>query len=78
MQVVRGADGHGARGLPCSTCHDVVNPPASYGPHAPPGAPTWHLPPPDQKMVFINLSAAGKCAPWSRTRTPTAVRISMR
>src|SRR5688500_6854871 len=58
MQGVRGPDGHGARGLPCSTCHDVVNPPASYGPHAPPGAPTWHLPPPDQKMVFINLSAA--------------------
>lgn len=62
MQVVRGPDGHGARGLPCSTCHDVVNPPASYGPHAPPGAPTWHLPPPEQKMVFINLSAAELCA----------------
>ena len=62
MQVVRGPDGHGTPGLSCAACHDVVNPPASYGPHAPPGAPTWHLPPPDQKMVFINLSAAELCA----------------
>jgi hypothetical protein len=62
MQVVRGPDGKGARGLPCATCHDVVNPPASFGPHAPPGAPTWHLPPPEHKMVFINLSAAQLCA----------------
>lgn len=62
MAVVRGADGFGAAGLPCSTCHDVINPPASFGPHAPPGAPTWRLPPPDQKMVFINLSPARLCA----------------
>ena len=62
MAVVRGSDGHGAAGLPCSTCHGEVNPPASFGPHAPPGAPTWHLPPPERKMVFINLSAAQLCA----------------
>ncbi len=62
MAVVRGPDGHGAPGLPCSTCHNVVNPPASFGPHAPPGAPAWHLPPPERKMVFINLSAAQLCA----------------
>jgi hypothetical protein len=62
MAVVRGADGLGVAGLPCSTCHDMVNPPASFGPHAPPGAPTWHLPPSDQKMVFINLSPAELCA----------------
>jgi hypothetical protein len=61
MQVVRGPDGHGAPGLSCASCHNVVNPPASYGANAPPGAPTWHLPPPDQKMVFINLSAAELC-----------------
>ncbi len=62
MAVVRGPDGMGVPGLPCSTCHDVTNPPASFGPHAPPGAPTWHLPPPDRKMVFINLSPAELCA----------------
>jgi hypothetical protein len=62
MAVERGPIGMGAPGLPCSTCHDVVNPPASYGVHAPPGAPTWRLPPPDRKMVFINLSAAELCA----------------
>ncbi len=62
MAVKRGPTGNGATGLPCSTCHNVVNPPASFGPHAPPGAPTWRLPPPQQKMVFINLSAAELCA----------------
>ncbi len=62
MAIVRGENGMGAAGLPCSTCHDVVNPPASFGPHAPPGAPNWHLPPPEVKMVFINLSPAELCA----------------
>lgn len=38
MNVVRGMDGKGAAGLPCATCH-ADNPPASYGPNAPPGAP---------------------------------------
>jgi hypothetical protein len=62
MEVTRGPDGHGAPGLPCSACHASANPPASYGPNAPPGAPNWHLPPPDQKMVFIDLTAAQLCA----------------
>lgn len=61
MLVKRGPDGKGAAGLPCSSCHNDVNPPASFGPNAPPGAPTWFLPPPHQKMVFINLSAAELC-----------------
>lgn len=60
--VSRGPDGHGAPGLPCSTCHGEANLPASYGPHTPPGAPNWHLPPPEHKMVFIDLSAAELCA----------------
>src|SRR4029450_3532188 len=46
QHAVRGAEGHGAPGLPCSTCHAAQNPPASYGPSMPPGAPNWHLPPP--------------------------------
>lgn len=61
MNVVRGPEGHGAAGLPCSTCHADKNPPASYGPHAPPGAPHWGLPPPDQKMAWVGLSAKELC-----------------
>ena len=62
QNVLRGSNGTGAPGLPCSTCHGAANPPASYGAHTPPGAPSWHLPPPNQKMVFINLSASDLCA----------------
>ncbi|MCL1634848.1 hypothetical protein M2650_09415 [Luteimonas sp. SX5] len=62
MNVVRGTEGKGAAGLPCATCHAEKNPPASYGPHAPPGAPHWALPPPDQKMAWIGVPAAELCA----------------
>ena len=61
MGVVRGAEGKGAPGLACATCHGAANPPASYGPHVPPGAPTWHLPPPERKMVFIGLPSGELC-----------------
>jgi len=61
MGVARGPEGHGAPGLPCSTCHAEENPPASYGPHAPPGAPHWGLPPPDQKMAWFQLSSKELC-----------------
>ena len=60
--VKRGPQGAGAPGLPCSTCHSTSNPPASYGPHAPPGAPNWRLPAPEHKMVFIGLPAGDLCA----------------
>ncbi len=59
--VQRGTDGHGAAGLPCSTCHGNENPPASFGARTPPGAPGWHLPPPDKKMVFIGLGSGALC-----------------
>jgi mono/diheme cytochrome c family protein len=62
MGVVRGPNGHGAPGLPCATCHGNSNPPASYGPEAPPGAPHWGLPPPDHKMAWSGLSSAELCA----------------
>lgn len=62
MGVVRGPDGHGAPGLPCSSCHGEKNAPASYGPQAPPGAPHWGLPPPDQKMAWIDVPAPELCA----------------
>jgi len=61
MEVVRGPEGKGALGLPCSSCHAEANPPPSYGPNAPPGAPNWHLPPPQHKMVFINLPPSELC-----------------
>jgi hypothetical protein len=61
MNVQRGAEGKGAAGLPCATCHGANNLPASYGEHVPPGAPNWHLPPPERKMVFIGLSAGDLC-----------------
>lgn len=59
--VKRGTDGHGAPGLPCSTCHGARNAPASYGASMPPGAPNWHLPPAATPMVFIDVSAARLC-----------------
>jgi hypothetical protein len=61
QNIRRGPDGKGAPGLPCATCHAAKNPPTSYGEHVPPGAPNWHLPPPEHKMVFIGLSAADLC-----------------
>ncbi|MEY2933642.1 MAG: hypothetical protein RL033_4391 [Pseudomonadota bacterium] len=60
--ILRGPDGKGAPGLPCSSCHGTENAPASYGPHAPPGAPGWALPPPEHKMVTLGLSGAEVCA----------------
>ena len=62
MNVVRGMDGKGSAGLPCATCHAQSNPPASYGPHAPPGAPHWSLPPAAHRMAWIGLPADKLCA----------------
>jgi hypothetical protein len=62
QNVQRGSEGKGALGLPCSSCHGESNLPASYGANMPPGAPNWHLPPPEHKMVFINLSKGDLCA----------------
>jgi hypothetical protein len=61
MSVVRGPKGDGAPGFACASCHGEANAPASYGPHAPPGAPHWQLPLPDQKMAWIGLSPRGLC-----------------
>jgi hypothetical protein len=61
MNVRRGRDGQGTVGAQCSDCHQARNLPAEYGLHAPPGAPNWHLPPENMKMVFINLSSAELC-----------------
>jgi hypothetical protein len=54
--------------------------PESYGLHVPPGAPAWRLPPPETKMVFIDLSPAELCAvirtrPWRRDLRAMLVHI---
>jgi hypothetical protein len=61
QNVLRGPEGKGVAGLVCADCHSTENPPASYGPNMPPGAPNWQLPPPEHKMVFIGLSAGELC-----------------
>jgi hypothetical protein len=61
QNVVRGSNGMGAKGLACNACHETENPPASYGPNMPPGAPGWRLPSARHKMVFIGLSGAELC-----------------
>ena len=59
--VKRGPVGLGAAAMECAACHQAQNLPASYGPHVPPGAPHWRLPPPEFKMVFIGLSSRDLC-----------------
>jgi len=62
MNVQRGPEGHGMTGAECTTCHGKANPPASYGPHQPPGvASTWRMPPPEQPMVFVGRSPRELC-----------------
>jgi len=56
--VERGKDGKGFAALRCATCHQERNAP---GEHAPPGAADWHLPPPEMKLRFENLSAKRLC-----------------
>jgi hypothetical protein len=68
QNVERGPEGRGMAGLPCATCHATQNPPASYGAHMPPGAPNWHLPPPERKMIFIGQSKAALCATIKDTK----------
>ena len=58
MLVRRGPDGRGAAAMRCANCHMVTNHP---DPHGPPGAPNWHLPPPDTPMVFEGRSPEEIC-----------------
>jgi hypothetical protein len=62
QNVKRGPEGQGPAGLPCTTCHQSQNPPASFGASMPPGAPNWHLPAARTPMVFIHLTPAQLCA----------------
>ena len=51
--VKRGVDGKGLFANKCSNCHQTE---PLDGPHLPPGAPVWHLPPSYRKMVFEGKS----------------------
>jgi hypothetical protein len=59
FNVKRGNDesGFGNPGLRCTTCHFEQNSPVVNGP---PGAPTWHLAPPE--MVWFGKSSSEICA----------------
>jgi len=53
--VVRGADGHGAPALQCTTCHHATN----YDPARVPGHPQWHLAP--ESMAWQGRSLGQIC-----------------
>ena len=55
-RIVRGADGHGPPGLPCSACHHAAN----YDPAHVPGHPDWHLAP--ATMAWQGRSLGAICA----------------
>jgi hypothetical protein len=58
MNVRRGPDGKGVTAEKCSTCHQDHN---LDEPHLPPGAPNWHLPPPDMPMIWQGLTDRAIC-----------------
>jgi hypothetical protein len=58
MDVRRGPYGMGAAPVQCSTCHQDHN---LQGAHMPPGAPGWHLPPPDTPMIWEGLTNRQLC-----------------
>jgi transposase len=57
MNVQRGVDGRGNAGLRCTNRHQASNSGAQNGP---PGAPNWHLAPPE--MVWFGKSSTDVCA----------------
>jgi len=59
LDVKRGPDGKGVAGMECSTCHQAEN---LDGDGLPPGAPNWHMPPSEHKLVFQGMTAGQLCA----------------
>ena len=58
QNVKRGPDGHGKYGQKCSACHQDHN---LDGPNMPPGAPNWHLPPPNMPMIWEGRTPGQIC-----------------
>src|SRR6185503_7018992 len=56
--VRRGPDGNGLFAMRCATCHQTQN---LAGANLPPGAPNWHLPKPEQPLVFQGKSPSELC-----------------
>lgn len=54
MKPQRGTDGKGLNAMKCANCHRETNTP---GLNMPPGAPNWHMPPAEMKMVFQGKTA---------------------
>jgi len=62
MNVLRGPEGRGMVGAECTTCHGPANPSSNYGMHVPPGVVEgWHMPTPEQKLVFVGLAPRALC-----------------
>ncbi|HEY3130269.1 MAG TPA: hypothetical protein VGL91_12490, partial [Acidobacteriota bacterium] len=59
QSVKRGLHGKGKYGMKCDACHQLANLP---GVHMPPGAPNWHLPPPQMRMVFVGKTPGELCS----------------
>jgi mono/diheme cytochrome c family protein len=55
MLPQRGKDGKGIYAMKCTNCHQPTN---IEGLGKPPGAPNWHLPPANMKMIFEGRTAS--------------------
>jgi hypothetical protein len=58
QNVKRGPTGQGVTAQKCSTCHQTEN---VAGPHMPPGAPDWELPPPNMPMIWEGKTPGQIC-----------------
>lgn len=58
QNVRRGPYGNGVYGMKCGACHQQENTP---GPHMPPGAVIWRLPPSKMPMVFQGRTVHELC-----------------
>jgi hypothetical protein len=75
QNIQRGPDGKGMVGANCTTCHGEANPPDSFGEHVPPGIDDWHMPPPQNRMVFVGVPA-GRSKIRRRTAAKTRPRCA--
>jgi len=58
MNVRRGPEGRGVTSQKCGTCHQDHN---LAGPHLPPGAPDWQMPPRATPMIWAGLTDNQLC-----------------
>ena len=58
QNVRRGPTGEGVTAQKCATCHQTEN---VAGLNMPPGAPSWHLPPPNMPMIWEGKTSGQIC-----------------